>query len=55
MATTKERNTGFVTARVNPNHRERIQAIADKEERKMSEIVRRAIKVYLESLDAEKN
>ena len=55
MATTKERNTGFVTARVNPNHRDILQAIADKEDRKVSEIVRRAIKVYLESLDAEKN
>lgn len=53
MSQTKERNTGFVTARVNPSHRERIQAIADKEDRKMSEIIRRAIKVYLASLPEE--
>jgi len=55
MLKIEERKSVFVSARVKRVERESLQAIADKEDRKISEIIRRAIDVYLESLDAEKN
>jgi len=55
MVSTKERNSAFVTVRVKPGHRDRLRAIAEREERKMSEIVRRAIRMYLDSLGSTEN